>query len=132
MAVGNDVRSWTVLVVDDEPDNSTIAEKIFTFNGATVRLASNGIEGLLALKEITPSFILLDLSMPRMDGWAMLEKIRENPVTRNIPVIALTAHAMDGDKERVLSAGFNGYIAKPFRYADFLAEIKQCLGIKEA
>ncbi len=127
--LSDDVGSWIILIVDDEPDNVTIAEKIFTHYGASVYKAVNGIEGLHVLESVMPSFILLDLSMPKMDGWEMHKKIRENPRTQVIPVIALTAHAMDGDKERVLLAGFDGYIAKPFRYAHFLTEIKRCLGL---
>jgi CheY-like chemotaxis protein len=127
--LSDDVGSWTILIVDDEADNVTIAEKIFTHYGASVYKAANGVEGLHMLEMVTPSFILLDLSMPKMDGWEMHKKIRENSRTQTLPVIALTAHAMDGDKERVLLAGFDGYIAKPFRYAHFLTEIKRCLGL---
>jgi CheY-like chemotaxis protein len=129
MILSGDVGSWTILIVDDEPDNVTIAEKIFTHYGALAYKAENGIEGLQVLNAITPTFILLDLSMPKMDGWEMLAKIRDNPVTRQIPVIALTAHVMEGDKERVFAAGFNGYIPKPFRFREFLTEIKDCLGV---
>jgi two-component system, cell cycle response regulator DivK len=129
MTLSDDVGTWTILIVDDEPDNVTIAEKIFTYNGAKTYKATNGVEGLQVLKAVTPTFILLDLSMPVMDGWEMLTKIRENPMTQHIPVIALTAHVMEGDKERVFAAGFNGYIAKPFRFHEFLTEIKDSLGV---
>ena len=73
-----------------------------------------GEEGLLLLQTYQPTLILLDLSMPKMDGWEMLRHIRNRPETARTPVIALTAHAMEGDRERVLGAGFNGYIPKPF------------------
>lgn len=129
MILSDDAKSWTILIVDDEADNVTIAEKILTHYGARVHKAGNGVEGLHILEDITPSFILLDLSMPKMDGWEMLAKMHENTRTAGIPVIALTAHAMEGDKQRVMEAGFNGYIAKPFRFGEFLSEIKQCLGI---
>ncbi len=123
----NNPNSWTVLIVDDEPDNLSVAEKVLSFRGATVHTAINGEEGLKALEQITPTFVLMDLSMPRMDGWEMHKKMRENPLTAQIPVIALTAHAMEGDKDRVMAAGFTGYIAKPFRLGTFFIEIEKCL-----
>lgn len=121
-----DVSSWTVLIVDDQPDNLAIARKVLGFGGAKIYTAENGVGGLKALEEVQPSFILLDLSMPEMDGWEMLRKVRMNPVTQDIPVIALTAHAMSGDRERVMDAGFDGYIAKPFRLSTFMSEILRC------
>ncbi len=65
--------------------------------------------------------------MPTMDGWQTFERIRAQPATHDIPVIALTAHAMPGDKERALLAGFDGYIAKPFVLTSLVDDIKQCL-----
>jgi CheY-like chemotaxis protein len=120
------ISTWTVLIVDDEPDNRAIAEKVMTFNGAKVHTAKDGADGLRMLETLHPSFILLDLSMPGMDGWEMFKRLRSNPKTRDIPVLALTAHTMAGDRERVMAAGFDGYIAKPFRLATFMNEIMQC------
>ncbi|HEX2905492.1 MAG TPA: response regulator [Phototrophicaceae bacterium] len=124
--IQGEVASWTVLLVDDEPDNLFIAGKTLSFNGATVHTARNGVEGLALLGQITPSFILSDLSMPQMDGWEMLKQVRANPRTRSVPVIALTAHAMAGDRVRGLDAGFNGYIIKPFRPSTLIAELLHC------
>jgi two-component system cell cycle response regulator DivK len=124
----NDVNQWVVLIVDDEPDNRTIAETVLSFSGAKVHTAIHGADGLKMLGAITPSFVLLDLSMPVMDGWEMLKQIRANPKTQMIPVIALTAHAMSGDRERALEAGFDGYIAKPFRIGTFMSELSHELG----
>jgi CheY-like chemotaxis protein len=121
------IQNWNVLIVDDEPDNVGVAQKILRYNGAEVQIAGNGIEGLALLETLTPTFILLDLSMPEMDGWEMFARMRELTRSKKIPVIALTAHAMSGDKEKVLNAGFNGYISKPFRIASFLEDINRCL-----
>lgn len=121
-----DVSSWTVLIVDDQPDNLAIARKVLGFGGAAIHTAENGVQGLAVLETITPSFVLLDLSMPEMDGWEMLRRMREKVETQDIPVIALTAHAMAGDRERVMEAGFDGYIAKPFRLSTFMSEILRC------
>lgn len=127
-SMSNDVvKGWTVLVVDDEPDNIGVVEKLLEFYGATVHIAYHGEEGLRVLKEITPTFVLLDLSMPTMDGWEMLAAVKADPTKKQIPIIALTAHAMPEDVERVKAAGFDGYIPKPIRLATFLLEIQTCL-----
>jgi CheY-like chemotaxis protein len=128
MSMSNDeVTRWSVLVVDDEPDNIGVVEKLLTFYGATVQTAYHGEEGLRLLQDMTPTFILLDLSMPTMDGWEMLAAVKSDPTRAHIPVIALTAHAMPEDVERVKAAGFDGYIPKPLRIATFLLEIQTCL-----
>ncbi len=127
MMATNNPKEWTVLIVDDEPDNLSVAEKVLSFRGAKVYTATNGAEGLKVLEQVVPTFILLDLSMPRVDGWQMHKQVRENPRLAHIPVIALTAHAMEGDKERVMAAGFTGYIAKPFRLGTLFVEIEKCL-----
>jgi two-component system cell cycle response regulator DivK len=127
MSISTDAKDWTVLIVDDEPDNLGVARKVLTFGGAQVHVARNGVEGLAVLDDVRPTFILLDLSMPEMDGWEMLKIVRGNDQMADIPIIALTAHAMSGDKERVLESGFNGYIAKPFRINSFIADIQKCL-----
>lgn len=116
----------SVLIVEDEPDNLSVAIKILTFHGAEVCMAHNGVEGLQKLEELLPDLILSDLSMPKLDGWEMLQKIRANPKYDRIPVIALTAHAMAGDKDRIMQAGFDGYIIKPFLISTFLTEIERC------
>jgi two-component system cell cycle response regulator DivK len=121
-----DVAGWIVVIVDDEPDNLAVARKVLEFGGAQVHTAGNGVEGLKVVDAIKPSFILLDLSMPEMDGWEMFNRLRADENTQSIPVVALTAHAMAGDRERVMEAGFDGYIAKPFRLSTFMSEILRC------
>lgn len=118
-----DVKKWQVLIVDDDRDNLNVAAQYLQFLGAAVRTAQNGNEGLEALKTLQPNLILLDLSMPTMDGWQMLTLLRENPETARIPVIALTAHAMPSDRVKVMEAGFDGYITKPFLLASLVDQI---------
>jgi CheY-like chemotaxis protein len=120
------ISRWVVLVVDDDADSLNIMQRFLTSHGATVHGAEHGAAGLALLADIQPSFILLDLSTPVMDGWATLKHLKADPKTAAIPVIALTAHATPGDRERVLKAGFDGYISKPiglFVFMDVLAEI---------
>jgi CheY-like chemotaxis protein len=132
MPISKDPKDWTALIVDDEPDNVGVARKVLNYGGATVYVARNGIEGLAVLEDVRPTFVLLDLSMPEMDGWEMFRIMKSDNTLASIPVIALTAHAMAGDKEKVIETGFNGYIAKPFRINSFVAEIQKCLDEYEA
>lgn len=125
--ISNVVKDWTVLIVDDEPDNLGVAQKVLSFGGADVHIARNGIEGLSVLESLKPTFILLDLSMPEMDGWEMFERIRARDEFSGVPIIALTAHAMTGDRERIEKAGFDGYIAKPFRINSFMEDIQNTI-----
>jgi CheY-like chemotaxis protein len=117
------MAGWSFLVVDDEPDNVEIVADTLTYHGLEVRTASNGVEGMALLDSFTPSLILLDLSMPEMDGWAMRQKVKDNPATAAIPIVALSAHAMAGDKERILAAGFDGYLSKPVNLLSLLEDI---------
>ncbi len=127
MTVKANVSHWTVLIVDNEPDNIDVAQTILTFYGATVRTARHGLEGLEVLREFIPTVILLDLSMPVMDGWEMLEKIRENPAITHIPTIALTAHAAGLDQDQAIAKGFDGFIVKPFRIDSLISDIQRFL-----
>lgn len=121
------IKNWTVLLVDDEPDNLGVAQQILQHFGAQVFTAGDGEEALTLLNTVTPSFIVTDLSMPVIDGWELLKKIREIPRLNHVPVIALTAHAMRGDRERALAAGFDQYITKPFRLTSFLEDLESCI-----
>lgn len=123
-AIPTDLSNWRILIVDDVYDNISIAEAILEFNGAFVEQAANGVEGLKMLETQTPNIILLDLSMPEMNGWEMHEELSKLPERDCITVIALTAHAMVGDRERVIEAGFDGYIAKPFSISTLINDIK--------
>lgn len=107
------ITDWVVLVVDDEPDSIELLSEVLEYQGATVRAASNGREALELIEKFKPTLILTDLSMPEVDGWGVLAKVRKNPELADVPIIALTAHAMAGDMERGLAAGFTGYITKP-------------------
>jgi CheY-like chemotaxis protein len=117
------LKGWTVLVVDDEPDSLEVAVRILRFHGATVVTASNGQEGLAAAREHKPMFILSDLSMPVVDGWGMLYELKKDRATLSIPIFALTAHAMVGDRQRAIAAGFHNYLTKPLTPATFMIDL---------
>ena len=114
-----------ILVVDDDPSSLEIVRMLLGMRNGRVITAVNGKKALEVLEEHTPSFIICDISMPVMDGWDFLKSVRADENLAEIPVIALTAHAMRGDRERVLDAGFSGYMTKPIIPRVFAVEIKE-------
>lgn len=121
------LAGWDILVVDDEPDSLFVAQYILSYYGATVHTAVNGQEGYHAARKILPKFIIADLSMPEVDGWTMLNMLKADATTRSIPIIALTAHAMVGDRERAIAAGFDNYLTKPLTVETFLQDLMHLL-----
>lgn len=119
----HDLSGWIVFVVDDEPDNIGVVELVLDYHNASVRSALSGQQCLAALRNEIPSLLMLDIQMPDMSGFDLLEKIRENPAWRDIPAVAITAHVMAGDQERILAAGFDGYIPKPINALTLVDEI---------
>ncbi len=121
------VSSWKVLLVDDEPDNIEVVAESLEYYGMTVQIAENGQVALDALKGFTPDLILLDLSMPVMDGWQTLRHLKVDPTTQSIPALALSAHAILGDKERALDMGFDGYMTKPVSVPTLIEDLRAAL-----
>lgn len=122
-----DVARWDVLIIDDEPDSRGVASFIFSHYDSPLREASSGAEGLALLHERLPTFVLLDIQMPAMSGWEVIAAIRADAELRAVPVIAFTAHAMHGDRERIIASGFDGYIGKPISPFTFVDEIRAIL-----
>jgi CheY-like chemotaxis protein len=122
-----DLSTWKVLAVDDEPDSLEVLIEALGMHDATVHSTGNGQEALALLQTLHPTLVVTDLSMPGMDGYQLLYRIRHTEDLKATPVIALTAHAMSGDKERILEAGFNGYISKPLRIATLVPTILEYL-----
>lgn len=116
-------HNWQVLVVDDEPDSLEIVTRILTFHGATIRAVSAGTAAIELLERFTPTLIIMDISMPEMDGWEMLYRLKNNTRLRDVPIVALTAHAMKGDRERALDAGFHYYLTKPLNPLSFFDDL---------
>ena len=116
-------KGWRVLAVDDEPDNLKLISDLLEFKGAEVCRAEDGQQGLGLVDGFKPTLILLDLAMPGVDGWEMHRQLRQRPALNAVPIIALTALAMPQDAQRVMDAGFDGYITKPFRFNDLLEKL---------
>jgi CheY-like chemotaxis protein len=125
----NLLKNWTILVIDDEADSLFVAEKLLEIYGATVLTATNGRAGLALAQQEAGSlkFIICDLSMPIMDGWDFIKAFREDSSISSIPTVALTAHAMEGDREKVLAAGFHSYLSKPLFPETFVPDVLDLL-----
>lgn len=109
-----------VLVVDDNDHNREYARQVLA-DRFEVSLAVDGVDALEQIAAHAPDLLVLDLSMPRLDGWGVLARLRAAAATRELPVVACSAHAMSGDRERALAAGFNAYVAKPYRGRELIA-----------
>ncbi|RMD69511.1 MAG: response regulator [Gammaproteobacteria bacterium] len=103
----------TLLLVEDNEDNRDMLARRLRRKGYRVETAVNGKEALDMLQDIRPDLVLMDLSMPVMDGWEATRRIKQDPGLRDIPVVVLTGHAMKEDREKALSVGADGYIPKP-------------------
>lgn len=126
-ALSAKLQDWVVLAVDDHPDNLVVITRVFQFHGAQVYTGRNGAEGLALLAQINPTLCLVDLSMPIMSGWELFDAIRQEPRLAGVPIIAITAHAMDSDHQKVLEYGFDGYISKPFDVTTVVDEIRAAI-----
>jgi two-component system cell cycle response regulator DivK len=102
-----------VLIVEDNPRNLKLARDVLNHAGYDILEAANAEEGLALAQERRPGVVLLDIQLPGMDGMQALSRLRADPATADIPVIALTAFAMKADRERFLAAGFDHYVEKP-------------------
>ncbi len=108
-----DISTWKVMIIDDEPDNLEVVAETLEFNGAEVNTAPDGKQALEELKNFPANLILTDLSMPVMNGWVLRSQVKADAKLSDIPILALSAHAIAGDQERALEAGFDGYLTKP-------------------
>jgi CheY-like chemotaxis protein len=102
-----------VLIAEDNAVNRELLRELLEMRGYDVFEACDGLQALAMVEQIRPDFLVLDLGMPGLDGFGVIQKIRSDPSTAKLPVLAATAYAMRGDRERVLEAGFDGYISKP-------------------
>jgi two-component system, cell cycle response regulator DivK len=116
-----------VLIVDDYPDMRDLLGRVLEGLGYAVVLASHGKEGLEKAIAEKPNLILMDMMMPIMDGWEAARALRSNPETREIPILAITALMRPHDLTTCLDAGCNGYIIKPFSFANLHSKIRGLL-----
>ena len=119
-----------ILVVDDDKKNRYLVSFLLEKEGFEVVIATNGWEGLEAAKKQQVDLIIMDIKMPKMDGYEATRRIRRLKKYKSIPIIALTSYAMREDKERVMKAGCTGYMSKPITPEIFTEEIKKFLEVK--
>ncbi len=117
-----------ILVVEDNMDNYELVRFVLERAGYDVFLAVNGRDGISAARLQKPDLILMDLSMPEMDGWIAAEKIKADDATKSIPLYALTAHTLPRERLRAMNAGCDGYISKPININGFLDMIEAAFG----
>ena len=118
----------TVLLVEDNEDNRIVYSTILRHFGYEVSEALNGEEGIAKARSERPDLILMDISIPIIDGWEATQVLKHDPVTRDIPIIALTAHALASDREKAMEVGCDGYLAKPCEPRAVVAEVQRFLG----
>ena len=121
-----------ILLVEDNEMNRDMLSRRLERRGYQVVMAEDGGTGVAMAKSENPDIILMDMSLPVLDGWEATRQIKATPETKGIPIIALTAHAMAGDEEKALSAGCNDYETKPVDLAKLLAKIDALLQSKGA
>jgi two-component system cell cycle response regulator DivK len=116
-----------ILLIEDNELNRDMLSRRLERRGFAVALATDGSQGAEMARSEKPDLILMDMSLPVMDGWELARKLKDDPETRDVPILALTAHVMTGDRERALEAGCDDYDTKPIELPRLLAKIEALL-----
>jgi CheY-like chemotaxis protein len=116
-----------VLIAEDNATNRELLHELLEARGFAVDEACDGQVALQMIEQSRPDILLLDIGMPVLDGFAVVRRIRENPSLATLPVLAVTAYAMQGDRERILDSGFDGYLSKPVDAVALVEEMKRLL-----
>ena len=117
----------TILYVEDNPDNRMLVRRILLSEDYNLIEATDAYDALERIKTARPDLILMDINMPDMDGYTLTAKIKTTPGFERVPILALTANVMRGDKEKSLDAGCDGYIQKPIDFDELLREVERFL-----
>jgi CheY-like chemotaxis protein len=122
----------TILVVEDNEMNLDMMSRRLARRGFNVLVATDGAQGVELTRNERPDLILMDMSLPVMDGWQATRTLKSDPKVMHIPIIALTAHAIAGDREKCLEAGCDEYESKPVKFPQLLTKIQRLLGDDQA
>jgi len=117
-----------ILIVEDNENNLRLLRDILTFHGYDVSVATDGLEGVNLARQLMPDLILMDIQMPGLDGMTAGCILKGDPATNRLKIVALTSFAMQGDQEKFLTAGFDGYLAKPISTRELPGLVKRWLG----
>lgn len=112
-----------VLIVEDDPRNLKLVRALLSAHGYRLATAQDGLHGIESARTEQPDLILMDMQLPEMDGMEAIRVLRDDPRTAHIPILAVTALAMKGDRERILASGCDGYVSKPIRLQELLRAI---------
>jgi CheY-like chemotaxis protein len=126
--MGENTSVAKILLVEDNEMNQDMLTRRLERRGYQVVLAADGEQGIAMASSERPDLILMDMSLPVVDGWDATRRIKSDPTTSSIPVIALTAHAMSGDRERAMQAGCDDYDTKPIELPRLLGKVEALLG----
>lgn len=116
-----------ILVIEDNPQNLELMTYLLQAFGYTTLTAANGEEGLAIVRQEMLDLIICDVHLPKMDGHEVARKLKKDPMYRRIPLVAVTALAMVGDRDKVLASGFDGYIDKPIQPEEFVKQVESFL-----
>jgi two-component system cell cycle response regulator DivK len=116
-----------ILIIEDNDKNLKLVRDVLQFNGFETAEAMTAEDGLVLARSKQPVLILMDIQLPGMDGFAALRQLRADPITQSTLVIAVTASAMERDRQKILEAGFDGYLSKPIQVKTFVEEIRTVL-----
>lgn len=118
----------TILHIEDNLDNRVLVRRLLTSENYHVVEATNAFEAVECLRRYAPDLILMDINLPEVDGYTLTSKLKTIPGVKNVPIIAITANVLRGDREKTLLAGCDGYIEKPIDVEDFLVQVAFFLG----
>jgi CheY-like chemotaxis protein len=119
-----------VLVVEDNPESLELMRYLLHAFGYQALICDNGKDGVATARRAQPDLVICDINMPELDGYGVLRELKHDPTLREIRLVAVTALAMVGDREKVLAAGFDGYIAKPIDPMTFVSSVQEFLAAR--
>lgn len=122
----------TIVMVEDNPDNRTIYSVLLEIRGYEVFQAEDAETGIAMIHDRHPDLVLMDISLPQMDGFEATARLKNDPDTAAIPIVALTAHAFEEDRRRAFEVGFDGYLTKPVEPRRVLEEVERFLSARDA
>jgi two-component system, cell cycle response regulator DivK len=116
-----------ILVIEDTEDNRRILRDLLTASGFEIFEATDGATGVAMAAELLPDLILMDIQLPVIDGYEATRRIKADPATKHIPIVAVTSYALAGDEAKTQAAGCDGYVAKPYDPRQLLAKVREYL-----